>query len=81
MKMTDEEVLGFNMFGLLGAGNIAILRQRECTHIVLIHNVCFDLVSLGFEELTSPEDTTNLVVKFDNLSFARSFGWDFVFGG
>ena len=43
MKMTNEEVFGFNMFGLFGAGNIVILRQRECTHIVLIHNVRFDL--------------------------------------
>jgi hypothetical protein len=43
MKMANEEVFGFNMFGPLGAGNIAILRQRECTHIVLIHNVRFDL--------------------------------------
>ncbi len=80
MKMTNEEVFGFNMFGPLGAGNIAILHQRECTHIVLIHNVCFDVVPLGFEELTSPEDITNLVVKSNNLAFARTFGWDFVFG-
>ncbi len=80
MKMTNEEVFGFNMFGSLGAGNIAILRQRECTHIALIHNVCFDFVPLGFEELMSPEDITDLVVKSDNLAFARTFGWDFVFG-
>jgi hypothetical protein len=81
MKMRDEEVLGFNMFGSLGAGNIAIICQRECTHIVLIYNVCFDLVPLGFEELTSPEVIADLVVKSNNLAFARTFGWDFVFGG
>ncbi len=69
------------MFGLLGAGNIALLCQRECTHVVLIHNVCIDRVPLGFEELTSPEDITDLVVKSDNLAFARTFGGDFVFGG
>ncbi len=80
MKMTNEEVFGINMFGPLGAGNIAILCQRECTHIFLIH-VHFDFVPLSFEELMSSEDITNLVVKSNNLTFARTFGWDFVFGG
>ena len=81
VEMTNEEVFGFNMFGPLRAGNIAILCQRECTHIVLIDDVPFDFVALSFKKLMSPEDITDLVVKSDNLAFARTFGWDFVFGG
>ena len=50
-------------------------------YTVLIYNVCFDLVPLGFEELTSPEDITDLVLKSNNLAFPRTFGGDFVFGG
>jgi hypothetical protein len=54
VEMTNEEVFGFNMFGPLRVGNIAILRQRKCTHIVLIYDVRVDFVSLSFKELTSP---------------------------
>ena len=81
MKMTNEEVFGFNIFGPLRAGNIAILRQRKCTHIVLIADVSFDFVSLSFKELTSPEDITDFVVESDDFAFTRTFGRDFVFGG
>ncbi len=52
VEMSNEEVFG------LRAGNIAILHQRKCTHIVLIDDVSFDFVSLSFKELTSPEDIT-----------------------
>ena len=81
VEMTNEEVFGFNMFGPLRAGNIAIFCQRKCTHIVLIDDVSFDFVSLSFKELTSPEDITDFVVESDDFAFARTFGWDFVFGG
>ncbi len=81
VEMLNEEVFGFNMFGPLRAGNIAILCQRKCNHIVLIYDVSFDFVSLSFKELTSPEDITDFVVESDDFAFARTFGWDFVFGG
>ena len=77
VEMSNEEVFGFNMFGPLRAGNIAIFCQRKCTHIVLIDDVSFDFVSLSFKELTSPEDITDFFVESDDFAFARTFGWDF----
>ena len=54
VKMTNKEVFGFNMFGLFRIGDISIFRQRKSTHIVLVEDIGFDFVALGFEEVTRP---------------------------
>ena len=40
-----------------------------------------DGVALGFEELMGPKDVTDFVIDADYFALARTFGWDFVFGG
>ena len=60
VKMTNKEVFGFNMFGPFRTGDISIFCQRKSTHIVLVDNIGFDVVALGFKEVTRPEDITIL---------------------
>jgi hypothetical protein len=54
VKMTDEKILGFDMFSTFGAGDISILGEGKCAHVVLIHYIGVNLISLGLEELSGP---------------------------
>ena len=60
--MTNEEVFGFNMFGPIRTGDIAIFCQRKSAHIVLIDDVGVDFVALGFEELSCLEDIADFII-------------------
>ena len=79
--MTNKEVFGFNMFGTFRAGDIAILCQRESTHMVLIDYIGVDLVALGFEELSCPEDISDFIIQTNDFAFARAFGKNLMFCG
>jgi len=68
------------MLGPFGAGNVAIFSQGKGAHVVLIYDVCFDFVSLGFKELTSPKNIAYFVIKTNDFTSARTLGWYFVFG-
>ena len=81
VKMTNEEVFGFNMFGPFRTGDISIFCQRKSTHIVLVDNIGFDFIALGFEEVTRPEDITDFIIEADDLTFARTLGRNFMFRG
>jgi hypothetical protein len=52
--MTNEEVFGFDVLGAFRTGDIAVFSQGKSAHIVLINDVGFDFVTLGFKEMTSP---------------------------
>ncbi len=77
MKMANKEVFGFNMLGPLRAGDIAIFSQRKGTHVILVDDVGFNFVALGFKELACPKDITDFVVQANDLAFARTFRWNF----
>jgi hypothetical protein len=79
--VTNKEIFRLNIFGPFGAGNVAIYSQGEGAHVVLIDDVYVDLVTLGFEELTSPMNITYFVIKANDFTFARTLCWYFVFGG
>jgi hypothetical protein len=79
MKMANKEVFGFNMLGPLRAGDIAIFSQRKGTHVILVDDVGFNFVALGFEELACPKDITDFVIQANDLAFARTFRWNFLF--
>ncbi len=81
VKMTNEEVFGFNMFGPFRTGDISIFRQRKSTHIVSVDNIGFDFVALGLEEVTRPEDITDFIIEADDLTLARTLGRNFMFRG
>ena len=81
VKMTNKEVFGFNMFGPFRTGDISIFCQRKSIHIVLLDNIGFDVVALGFEEVTRPEDITNFIIEANDLTFARTLGKNFMFRG
>ena len=62
VKMTNEEVFCFDVLGSFRTGDISVFGQGKSTHIVLIDDVGFDFVALGFKELTCPEDIANFVI-------------------
>jgi hypothetical protein len=77
--MTNKEVFGFNMFGPFRTGDISIYFQRKSTHSVLVDDIGFDVVALGFEDVTRPEDITDFIIEADNLTFAKTLGKNFMF--
>ena len=79
--MTNEKVFCLDVFGAFRTGDISVFSQGKSAHIVLIDDVGFDFVTLGFEELTSPKNITDFVIKTNDFTFARTLGWYFVFGG
>ncbi len=81
VKMTNEEVFCIDVLGSFRTGDITVFSQGKSTHIVLIDDVGFDFVALGFKELTGPEDIANFVIETDDFAFAGAFGRDFVFRG
>jgi hypothetical protein len=52
--MTDEKILGFDMFSTFGAGDVSILGEGKCAHVVLIHYIGVNVITLGLEELSGP---------------------------
>ena len=60
--MTNKKIFCLDVFGAFRTGDIAVFSQGKSAHIVLIDDVGFDFVALGFEEMTCPEDVTNFVV-------------------
>jgi hypothetical protein len=76
--MTNEKVFCLDVFGAFRTGDISVFSQGKSAHIVLIDDVGFDFVTLGFEKMTCPEDITNFVIKADEFAFTRTFGRDFV---
>ena len=62
VKVTNEEVFCFDVFGSFRTGDISVFGQGKSTHIVLIDDVGVDFVALGFKELTRPEDIPNFVI-------------------
>jgi hypothetical protein len=72
--MTDVEVFSLDVFSAFGAGNIAILGQRESTHVVLIDNVGSNGVTLCLKKMTGPQDVARFVMKANDFAFSRTLG-------
>ena len=79
MIMPDKELFGFDVFRMLGAGNIAVFGQGKGAHIVLVDDVGLDFVSLGFKELSSPENITDFIAETNKFAFAGAFRRNFLF--
>ena len=71
MKMANKEVLGLDVFRSFGTRYVTIFGKGKRTHVVLIDNVGFDVVS--FKELACPKHVTNFIVETDNFALSRAF--------
>ena len=79
--VSNVKVFDFDVFCAFGARNIAILCQRQCTHVVQINNVGRNGVALCFEEVMSPKYIAGFVVKANDLTFGGTLGRNFMFVG
>jgi hypothetical protein len=52
----DEEEFGMNVFRSTCTGGSSIFAEGKSTHVVLIYNVGFDIITLGFDEIACPND-------------------------
>ncbi len=69
------------MLGAFKTGDITILGQRQCTHVILINDISRNIISLGCWEVLHPYNVASLVIKAHNFTFCRAFWWDFLFSG
>ena len=77
----DEEIAYVNVLGVLGARALTVGFKKDTTLVVLIDNVVLDVVSLGCEEQTRPEDETDGIIDANQFRFSGAACIEFLFGG
>ncbi len=68
--MVNKETFCLDVFGTFRARNISILCQGESAHVVLVYNICLNLVALSFKKVTHPKNVAGLVVETNDLTLS-----------
>ncbi len=59
----DKEEFGMDVFCATCTGGASIFAEGQSTHVVLINDVGFDGVTLGFDEIACPYDVREYAVE------------------